>query len=132
MPPTANRKLLAWVEEVAALTAADEVHWCDGSEAEYDRLCQMLVDNGTFTRLSQAKRPNSYWARSDPGDVARCRGDPHLGAGLLGEASLEAGLRARGLERGEVAACGGHVLERVHLIGHGRLAARHGRIAERP
>jgi len=71
MPPTANRKLLAWVEEVAALTAADEVHWCDGSEAEYDRLCQMLVDNGTFTRLSQAKRPNSYWARSDPGDVAR-------------------------------------------------------------
>ncbi len=71
MPPTANRKLLAWVEEVAALTAADEVHWCDGSEEEYDRLCQMLVDKGTFTRLSQAKRPNSYWARSDAGDVAR-------------------------------------------------------------
>jgi len=71
MPPTANRKLLAWVEEVAALTGADEVHWCDGSEAEYDRLCQMLVDKGTFTRLSQAKKPNSYWARSDPGDVAR-------------------------------------------------------------
>jgi phosphoenolpyruvate carboxykinase (GTP) len=71
MPPTANRKLLAWVEEVAALTAADRVEWCDGSDAEYDRLCQMLVENGTFTRLSESKRPNSYWARSDPGDVAR-------------------------------------------------------------
>ncbi|HVA03477.1 MAG TPA: phosphoenolpyruvate carboxykinase (GTP) [Acidimicrobiales bacterium] len=71
MPPTANRKLLVWVEEVAALTAADQVEWCDGSEAEYERLCQILVDNGTFTRLSEAKRPNSFWARSDPGDVAR-------------------------------------------------------------
>jgi len=71
MPPTANRKLLAWVGEVAALTAADRVEWCDGSDAEYERLCQLLVDNGTFTRLSQAKRPDSYWARSDPGDVAR-------------------------------------------------------------
>ena len=71
MPPTANRKLLAWVEEVAALTAADQVEWCDGSEAEYERLCQLLVDNGTFTRLAEAKRPNSFWARSDPGDVAR-------------------------------------------------------------
>jgi phosphoenolpyruvate carboxykinase (GTP) len=71
MPPTANRKLLAWVEEVAALTAADQVEWCDGSEAEYERLCQLLVDNGTFTRLSESKRPNSFWARSDPGDVAR-------------------------------------------------------------
>jgi phosphoenolpyruvate carboxykinase (GTP) len=71
MPPTTNRKLLAWVEEVAALTGADQVEWCDGSDAEYDRLCQTLVDNGTFTRLSESKRPNSYWARSDPGDVAR-------------------------------------------------------------
>ena len=71
MPPTSNRKLLAWVEEVAALTEADRVEWCDGSDAEYERLCQLLVANGTFTRLSEAKRPNSYWARSDPGDVAR-------------------------------------------------------------
>ncbi|MGD0380774.1 MAG: phosphoenolpyruvate carboxykinase (GTP) [Acidimicrobiales bacterium] len=71
MPPTANRKLLAWVEEAATLTGADQVEWCDGSDAEYERLCQLLVDNGTFTRLSQSKRPNSYWARSDPGDVAR-------------------------------------------------------------
>jgi phosphoenolpyruvate carboxykinase (GTP) len=71
MPPTANRKLLAWVGEVADLTAADRVEWCDGSDAEYERLCQVLVDSGTFTPLSEAKRPSSYWARSDPGDVAR-------------------------------------------------------------
>jgi phosphoenolpyruvate carboxykinase (GTP) len=71
MAPTQHRKLVAWVEEVAALTGADGVEWCDGSAEEYDRLCQLLVDSGTFTRLSEAKRPNSYWARSDPGDVAR-------------------------------------------------------------
>jgi phosphoenolpyruvate carboxykinase (GTP) len=71
MPPTTNRKLLDWVDEVASLATPDRVEWCDGSADEYDRLCQLLVDNGTFTRLSDAKRPNSYWAHSDPGDVAR-------------------------------------------------------------
>jgi phosphoenolpyruvate carboxykinase (GTP) len=70
-PPTQNRKLLAWVEEVAALTAPDRVAWCDGSAEEYDRLCELLVHNGTFVRLSDAKRPHSYWAHSDPQDVAR-------------------------------------------------------------
>ena len=71
MAPTKNAKLLAWVDEVAALTKPDEVYWCDGSAEEYDRLSQLLVDNGTFTELSDAKRPNSYYAASDPGDVAR-------------------------------------------------------------
>ncbi|MFI5039215.1 MAG: phosphoenolpyruvate carboxykinase (GTP) [Solirubrobacterales bacterium] len=69
--PTKNERLLAWVEEVAALTTPDEIYWCDGSAQEYDRLAQELVESGTFERLADAKRPNSYLALSDPGDVAR-------------------------------------------------------------
>src|SRR5918997_650843 len=69
--PTTHDKLLAWVDQVADLAQPDDVHWCDGSAEEYDHLCQQLVDAGTFDRLSDAKRPNSYLARSDPSDVAR-------------------------------------------------------------
>ncbi len=68
---TKNQRLISWVEEFAELTQPDSIHWCDGSAEEYDRLCQGLVEAGTFERLSDAKRPNSYLARSDPGDVAR-------------------------------------------------------------
>ena len=71
MPPSSHRGLLEWVERVAAHTEAARVEWCDGSADEYERLCDLLVHNGTFTRLSDAKRPRSYWAHSDPADVAR-------------------------------------------------------------
>jgi phosphoenolpyruvate carboxykinase (GTP) len=68
---TTNQRLEDWVAEWAAIMQPDEVYWCDGSAEEYERLAQSLVDSGTFTKLDEAKRPNSYWAHSDPGDVAR-------------------------------------------------------------
>jgi phosphoenolpyruvate carboxykinase (GTP) len=69
--PTTNRKLLEWVEHWTQILKPDHVEWCDGSEAEYERLCQRLIESGTFVQLDPQKRPNSFYARSDPGDVAR-------------------------------------------------------------
>jgi phosphoenolpyruvate carboxykinase (GTP) len=68
---TKHAALRAWVDEIAALTQPEEVHWCDGSAEEYVKIAQTLVDSGTFQKLSDSKRPNSYLALSDPGDVAR-------------------------------------------------------------
>ena len=68
---TKNKKLQSWVEEAAALCQPDSIYWCDGSQEENDRLCEELVQKGTFVRLDPDKRPGSYLARSDPADVAR-------------------------------------------------------------
>lgn len=69
--PTKNKKLLAWVQEVAELTTPERIYWCDGSDAEWNRLTQELVASGTLTPLNSEKRPNSFLARSNPSDVAR-------------------------------------------------------------
>ncbi len=70
-PPTRHQKLIAWVAEVAALTEPAQVYWCDGSQAEWERLTDTLVAGGTLRRLNPELRPNSFYALSDPKDVAR-------------------------------------------------------------
>ena len=70
-PKPSQHRLQTWVERVAELTEPDRVHWCDGSEAEWDRLTSQLVEQGTLIRLDESKKPNSFWCASDPTDVAR-------------------------------------------------------------
>ncbi len=70
-PPTGNEKLLGWVNEMVTLCEPDSVHWFEGTDEEYELLSKQLVDAGTLVELDPAKRPGSYWAASDPGDVAR-------------------------------------------------------------
>jgi phosphoenolpyruvate carboxykinase (GTP) len=69
--PTRNERLRRWVDEMVARCEPEAVHWCDGSDAEFELLCKQLVQGGTFTKLDDAKRPGSFWAASDPSDVAR-------------------------------------------------------------
>ena len=68
---TRHDTLLQWIEEVKLLCQPDNVRWCDGSQAEYDEMCSLLVANGTFIKLNESKRPGSFLARSNPNDVAR-------------------------------------------------------------
>ena len=69
--PTTNRRLLEWVRDIARLCQSDDVRWCSGSQKEYDELCDQMVASGTFIKLNDKLRPNSYLCRSDPSDVAR-------------------------------------------------------------
>ncbi|MCB0952486.1 MAG: phosphoenolpyruvate carboxykinase, partial [Microthrixaceae bacterium] len=84
---TTNQKLIDWVEHWREIFEPADVHWCDGTAEEYDRLAQVLVDAGGFEKLSEAKRPNSYLALSDPDDVARVEDRTFIAC----EAEIDAG-----------------------------------------
>jgi len=77
-PPTLNKKLIAWVEQVRALCKPARIHWCTGTEEEYDEMCKELVRTGAFIKLNEKLRPNSYLARSDPKDVARVESKTYI------------------------------------------------------
>ncbi|SVC83678.1 uncharacterized protein METZ01_LOCUS336532, partial [marine metagenome] len=77
-PPTQNRALIDWVDHWEEIFEPAQIHWCDGSEDEYEKLTKELVDSGTFIRLNDELRPNSFLARSDPNDVARVESDTYI------------------------------------------------------
>ncbi|RLE25465.1 MAG: phosphoenolpyruvate carboxykinase, partial [Actinobacteria bacterium] len=83
---TNNQRLKDWVAEWADVMQPEAIYWCDGGADEYQQLAQQLVDSGTFTKLDEAKRPNSYWAHSDPGDVARVEDRTYICAATEEEA----------------------------------------------
>ncbi len=84
--PTKHRRLVEWVTEIAALTQPDRVHWCDGSDEEWDLLTKQLVACGTLKALNSEKRPNSFYAASDPRDVARVEGRTFICSNDQGDA----------------------------------------------
>ena len=93
-----NTRLRGWVTEMVALCRPDLVRWCDGSQAEYDALCDELVQSGTFIRLNPEHHPGSFLARSDPGDVARVEDREMLADTMLSETST-LGVRFHAAER---------------------------------
>ena len=78
IPPTENRSLIDWVDHWQKIFEPSQIHWCDGSEDEYEKFTQELVDAGTFIRLNEELRPNSFLARSDPNDVARGESETYI------------------------------------------------------
>src|ERR1700694_3975900 len=96
--PTKHKELLAWVQEVAELTQPDRVVFADGSDEEFERLSEQLVDAGTFTRLNPEKQPNSYLALSDPSDVPRVESRTFI----CSEWDIDAGPTNNGMDPGEM------------------------------